>query len=86
MNENGFSVSAETTSSLNWFLDLTTAQNAELPFITIHPQKVECRYLNTNYIVEADKGSFSLPDDVVFRITPDNNIIALNFSRSGSSK
>ncbi|HKI88978.1 MAG TPA: hypothetical protein VKA38_08130 [Draconibacterium sp.] len=86
MDENGFIISCENTPRLNWFLDLTTAQNANLPFTTIHPRKVECRYLETNYTVEASRGTFSLPGEhVVFRVTPEDNRIILNFSRAISA-
>jgi len=68
-------------------LDLNTAQNAKLPFTTIHPKRVVSRFLETNYTVSATQGTFSLPgDDVVFRVTPENNQIILNFSRAVTDK
>ena len=83
MDENEFTISCEGAPDVKWFLDLNTAQNAELPFTTIHPKRVESRFLETNYTVSATQGTFSLPgDDVIFRITPEDNQIILNFSRT----
>ena len=81
MDENGFSISSEDAPSLNWFLDLTAPKDAVMPFTTIHPKKVECRYLDTNYVVISGQGTFSLPgDDIVFRITPEESHVKLNFN------
>jgi hypothetical protein len=81
MDENGFTVSCESSQPVTWFWDLTTAGNITLPFTTIHPDKVESKFLETNYKVTASQGTFSLPgDDIVFRITPKDNQIALKFS------
>jgi hypothetical protein len=55
--------------SINWFLDLSTASTAALPFTKI------------NYPVTATAGSFSAPGDGnVFRITPAANIVILNLT------
>ncbi len=81
MDEKGFSVYCTDNPSLKWFLDLSASSKAELPFQTIHPEKTECRFLETDYQVEAKQGSFVLPgEDVVFRIMPEKNRITLAFN------
>lgn len=68
-------------SSINWFLDLTAAPSAHLPFKTINPKQVICEFENMKYQVSAAKGSFSKPNDsTVLRITPENNVLLLNLA------
>lgn len=81
LDENGFTMICESTQLLNWFLDLTTAQDVVLPFTTIQPKKIECHFLETKYQITAGQGTFSIPgDDIVFRVTPEKNKITLNFN------
>jgi hypothetical protein len=66
--------------SINWFLDLTTAENIKLPFVNVNPQKIECTFEGMNYSVSAGNGFFSQPgESKVFRITPVNNFLILKF-------
>lgn len=65
----------------NWFLDLTVAPAAKLPFKKINPSRVDCRFEEMNYSVTTTAGSFSQPGDgKVFRITPSNNTVVLNLT------
>ena len=63
-------------------MDLTAAVIKEkLPFKNIEKNKIECKFRGTDYSIKALKGHFSGPEeDVVFRITPENNSIKLNLS------
>jgi hypothetical protein len=64
-----------------WFLDLTTAPNAGLPFQKINSQEVICRFDKMDYSVTGNKGSFSKPNDsTVLRMTPEKNELILNLS------
>ena len=66
---------------INWFLDMTTADNMKLPFQRINPSRIECQFEGMNYSITATKGLFSKPDEnVVFRITPVKNNLILNLS------
>ena len=66
-------------SSVNWFLDLTTATAAaKLPFSSITPQRVNAVFEKMNYQVTAATGSFSQPGGTVFRLTPAKNKIVLD--------
>ena len=66
---------------INWFLDLTTAANAKLPFKKINQQEVICNFENMDYSITSSKGSFSKPtDSTVVRMTPEKNQLVLNLS------
>ena len=49
--------------SFNWFLNLTTALAANLPFNKISPHLVNCSFQNMSYTVTTTKGIFSTPND-----------------------
>jgi hypothetical protein len=67
--------------SIDWFLDLTTAPAASLPFQKINTNRIDCQFEEMNYPVTATAGSFSQPGDgTVLRITPEKNILILNLS------
>jgi hypothetical protein len=67
--------------SINWFLDLTTADNINLPFKKISPSRVDCRFENMDYSIRTTKGSFSKPNDsTVLRMTPEMNSLKFNFA------
>ena len=68
---------------INWFLDLTTADNIKLPFVSVRPQEIACRFEGMNYSILAVNGFFSKPDDgAVFRIAPAKNLIKLNLGEA----
>lgn len=70
---------------LNWYLDLTTADHADLPFGKILKKQIDCRYRGMDYSVKATHGFFSTPgNEVVYRINPDKNILLLNFSQTNN--
>lgn len=71
----------EGQKEIDWFLDLTTGNDVELPFTNIALNNIDGRFEKMDYSVKAEKGSFSVPNDkTVFRITPKKNAIILNFS------
>jgi hypothetical protein len=73
--------------SINWFLDLTAAPGAILPFTTISPASAGCRFEEMNYSVTAANGTFSKPNDsTIFRITPHLNTVVLNLAGTNESK
>ena len=64
----------------DWWLELTTAEGAKLPFETISAQRVACGFEGMKYGVRAEKGKFSKPDNgAVLRVTPTDNTITLVF-------
>jgi len=81
LNEKQITMKIEGGKSNNWFLDLTTAGSARLPFKNVSPSYVNCEFEGMKYAVKAARGSFSKPvDRTVFRITPRDNSVVLNFA------
>jgi hypothetical protein len=71
-------------TALNWFLDLTTADGANLPFQKIGKSRIDCRFEGLNYSVSAISGHFSRPnEELAFRVSPEKNIILLRFADNG---
>jgi hypothetical protein len=68
-------------NSIKWFLDLSTATSANLPFKKISTNKVNCKFEGTDYFITTKAGSFSQPaDSIALRIAPANNILILNLA------
>lgn len=67
-----------TVKPLNWYLDLTTAADAMLPFKTIGAKRLQCNFESLNYSLKAISGQFSKPADAVLRMAPENNMLTLN--------
>jgi hypothetical protein len=81
MTEGEMKIKVEGGQSLNWYLDLTTDAKANLPFKKINPQQVNCQFDGMNYSVVTTKGSFSTPAGTVFRVTPGEGQIILDFTK-----
>ena len=87
MDEKQMMMKVEGSKLNNWFLDLTTADSAKLPFKKVNPSQVDCEFEGMKYKMKAAKGFFSKPvDGTVFRITPHDNSIVLNFADTKSAK
>jgi hypothetical protein len=54
----------------NWCLELNTAQEAELPFLSVEPDKLSCQFKNWNYTVLLKKGRFSKVKNEPLKIFP----------------
>ncbi|HEY3389836.1 MAG TPA: hypothetical protein VGK38_09710, partial [Prolixibacteraceae bacterium] len=81
INERQIEMKVEGEKSINWFLDMTTAENVKLPFQQINPSRIDCQFEGMKYFISAKKGLFSKPGDgVVFRITPEKNAITLRLA------
>lgn len=66
---------------LPWFLDMTTAPGAALPFTAISPRRIDSRFMGRDYEVVAEEGLFSEPGSgIVFRLRPENDRIRLRFA------
>lgn len=82
IDERQIEMKMEGKDSNNWFLDLTTADNANLPFEKITSYRIDCQFKEMNYSITATKGYFSEPgDEIIFRITPKKNTLILNLSQ-----
>ena len=81
IDERQIKMKVEGAGSIDWFLDLTTADNAKLPFTKCSPGQVDCQFEGMNYSITAAKGAFSKPNDsTVLRITPESNALTLNMA------
>ena len=80
LNEKSMNIKLTGRESVNWYLNLNTADNASLPFTGINPKQIDCSFEGMKYKLQAVKGSFSKPDTgAVLRITPQMNVIAISF-------
>ncbi len=65
----------------NWFLELSSDKNADLPFRKIDSKKLFCTYKNAPYALTAIQGEFTNEPGSGLRITPEENRIVLDFSK-----
>jgi len=83
IDERQVSIKMITKTSIQWYLDLTAAAGAPLPFKKIHPDRVDCQFEGLDYVISAPTGSFSEPGGgSVLRITPRTNTLVLNFTNN----
>jgi hypothetical protein len=67
--------------SPDWFLDLTAAENAELPFEETSARRVRCRFKGLTYGIALGPGSFSRPGrGIVFRMAPEKDVLILHIA------
>jgi hypothetical protein len=64
-----------------WALELKTAQEAELPFLSVDETHIRAAYNGFAYGVFCKKGAFVQADGCVFRIRPHGGKIALDCSK-----
>lgn len=80
MDEQEIKMKIEGGKSINWFLDLTVADKAKLPFTKINHTQVDCNFQGMNYFLKASKGSFAKSNgNDVFKIYPVENTLILKF-------
>lgn len=79
INEQKINIHLSGNKHLNWFLDLTTAGNKNLPFINLNPAKIDCEFEGIKYAIQLEKGAFSKPNETtVYRISAKKNSIIIN--------
>ena len=82
IDENKTEIRFEGKSSINWFLDLTTAQSVTLPFEKILPKQINSQFKGMKYSITTEKGIFDQPaDKVKLRISPEKNMIILQLAQ-----
>lgn len=81
-HEDRFEVSCEPQEKgLNWSLDLTTANDVELPFVSFETKKINATFRGFDYTIRCEKGSIeerSSSDEFVFRLTPSGNRLVVD--------
>lgn len=60
-----------------WWLELSTAQKAELPFTDIGEHVAKARYQHTTYALQTDKGHFEKKAGVPLTIMPEGQMLVL---------
>jgi hypothetical protein len=82
LDENKTEMRMEGEPPIDWFMELTTAGDAKLPFEKISPQEIHCRFKGMDYEVTVGRGLFSEPrHGIIFRIEPEDNVITLNLAQ-----
>jgi len=61
-------------------LELNSAPEAELPFLSVEPDKLSCRFKNWNYTVPLKKGRFQKERKESLKIFPVQGQIILDLS------
>ena len=59
LDERQIKIEVTGAGNAKWFLELTAAKDAPLPFRKIKTDRVDCRFENMNYGMDAVKGRFS---------------------------
>lgn len=78
LTEQELKITVSGVNTINWYLDLATGGNAQLPFKKISAHQIDAVFEGMKYKVIATKGDFSTPaDGPVFRIKPETNTLAL---------
>ena len=85
-NERQIKITMEGNTSIKWFLDLTTAPSATLPFKNINKKAIHCRFEGIDYSINAPAGFFTEPGDSVrIRMVPKNNKLVFNLADTGEN-
>ena len=78
MGETKIEMKMVTNTPCDWFLDLSTAPGARVPFDKIGQKQVDCSFDGINYILLAQKGWLSTPENgALLRLKPQSNVITL---------
>lgn len=80
--EDRFEISCELQEKgLNWTLELTTASDVELPFLSFGTKKINASFHDFDYTITCEEGSIergNLSDEFVFRLIPYGNRLVVD--------
>ena len=80
LSEKNMKIEMKSSSSLDWFFELTVATGSQLPFKNIMNKQIDCVFEDMPYRIILNKGKFSKPsEDAGLRMGPENNKIGLFF-------
>jgi hypothetical protein len=82
VDERRIQMHMEEQTPTQWWLELSTAPKATLPFISIKPKTTNASFHGTNYSVKATQGRFEKKAGVPLTITPDAQSIVLDLSNT----
>lgn len=82
MDEKQMAIKVDENETLTWFLELTTKENAELPFEQISDKQINCSFNGMSYSVVCKQGGFKeRKNDSVLSVEPKKNQLRLDFSK-----
>jgi hypothetical protein len=79
-DERAVSIRAQGLKEDNWYFELSSDEQANLPFDRIDPRMVSCKFKHTNYAVSARQGTFTRQAGSGLRVMPEAGRIVLDFS------
>ncbi|MFK7769696.1 MAG: hypothetical protein AB8B55_20985 [Mariniblastus sp.] len=79
--ESMITIAASGDVEKGWYLELTNAEKAELPFQKIDEKQLSCTHRKTRYSVTASSGRFTKQIGAAFRISPEDQCVVLNLSK-----
>lgn len=79
-NERTVSIRAEGLMKDNFYFELSSDEQADLPFDRIDRQRVSCTFKSTHYAVSAKQGTFTREAGSSLRVMPEAGRIVLDFS------
>jgi len=79
-DERAVSIRAEGLMEDNWYFELSSDEQAGLPFDRIDPRMVSCTFKHTNYAVSTKQGTFTRQAGSGLRVMPEAGCIVLDFS------
>jgi hypothetical protein len=86
MDETRLQMTLEAAEPIDWFLDLTTAAQAALPYTTITPHRVDCRFRSARYALTVAPGFATTPGNgTPLRITPEQDSLAMQFTTAANT-
>ncbi|WP_433903647.1 hypothetical protein [Sphingobacterium puteale] len=81
LDEKKFKIRFVGRQPLDWYLDLSTADQIKLPFKNISPKRLDAEFEGMKYNISSIVGQFSTPNNgSVLRISPENGKIILNMT------
>jgi hypothetical protein len=81
LDERGMKIRLTGKQSVDWFLDLNTADNIKPHFKIVNPQGLVCEFEGMKYLISVPVGVFSKPENgSVLRISPKLNSLNFYFS------
>jgi len=79
-DEKSLAISASASIKDNWYLELNSAPEAELPFSSVEPNKLSCQFKSWKYTVLLKKGRFQKVRNEPLKVLPDQGQIVLDLS------
>jgi len=81
LDERQIKMTIKSQKTTNWFMDLSVADKAKLPFTKINRTQIDCNFEGMKYFLKASKGYFEKDNGYsAVNIHPEKNTLVLNLS------